>query len=215
MISRCEIVNAIDNRQQDGIFKVSPEVNPRNPQSESSRLREAEALRRGGKLNAARRLLEEQGQGAGLASKILLARLRAQSGELEGARLLYAEVLAADSHNLPALRALASERLASGRWDAAAELLERWAEIDAEDPELEDLRDELTLARAEGEVATPAELPGGESLEEILTRPDPLRPARAEQLEGELLPAPSLRDPAAWDIGDEWAGAPENGEKES
>lgn len=185
---------------------MSSEANTGNHRSESSRLREAEALRRSGKLNAARRLLEENIAGAGLASKILLARLRAQSGELEGARGLYAEVLAADPDNLPALRAMASERLAAGRWEEAADLLDRWRNIDAEDPELEDLSEELDLAREEDDAEPVAALPGGERLEEILTRPESaLRPG-SEQVEGELLKAPSLEDPAAWDVGDEGAG---------
>ena len=187
------------------MIRVTPEA-PNS--SDTSVLRQAEALRRAGKFNAARRLLEELGPEAGLGARILLARLLAQTGELDSARRLYGQVLKEDPDNLPALRALATGHLAAGRWDEAEGHLDRWDAVDPGDPEQEDLREELALARREEESTAPAELPGGEHLEDVLTRPDEASPPSALLLEGELLPAPSLGDAEAWDLGDDWEDPP-------
>ena len=92
------------------------------------------------------------------------ARLKAQLGRMEEALGHYREVLERlDARNLPALRALAAAALAAGDAAGAGRYLEGWANEDAQDPELEDLREELT-AMAQGPsvpvLPRPAQTPG-------------------------------------------------------
>ncbi len=143
---------------------------------------------------------------SGPAAQIFLARLAGRVGDPVLAEKHYRMALEQDSANLPALRALSTMAMASGRVDDAREYLGRWAAVDPEDPEHEDMLGELDspddLALEEA-----ATLPVSEELEEVLTRPEPQETAKIEILEGELMPAPSLADPDLWDLGDEPAQA--------
>ncbi len=115
------------------------------------------------------------------------ARLKAQLGRMEEALGHYREVLERlDARNLPALRALAASALAAGDATAAGRYLEGWADEDAQDPELEDLREELA-AMAQGAPARPRSTPSPGLLELSLA-----------ELEPGYLTAPSPGDGAGW-----------------
>lgn len=149
----------------------------------------AELARREGRSQEALALLE-----AGLrqwprrvSGWVALARLKAQLGRMDEALGHYADLLERlDPHNLPALRALAGAAFARGDLRSARSYLERWRLEDPEDPELDDLCEELGAA-GEGWSAAAAP-PAAEGLLAI-------------ELGGEaaaFLAAPSPADAQAW-----------------
>ena len=150
----------------------------------------AELARREGRSQEALRLLE-----AGLSrwpqrvsAWVELARLKAQLGRMDEALGHYREVLdRLDARNLPALRALAAAALAKGDAVAARRYLAGWAGEDPQDPELEDLREELAaIAQEPGTPEPPA------------VRSPSLVEFGAAELEPGYLTSPSPADGAAW-----------------
>lgn len=165
---------------------------------------EAEVKLREGDTERARLLASEH---SGPAAQVFLARLAGRVGDPVLAEKHYRLALEQDSGNLPALRALSTMAMAGGRTDEAREFLGRWAVVDPDDPEHEDMLGELDSPE-DLPLAEATMLPVSEELEEVLTRPEPQKTANMEILEGELMPAPSLADPDLWDLGDEQTQAP-------
>ncbi len=151
----------------------------------------AELARREGRSQDALQLVE-----AGLAqwpqrvsAWVELARLKAQLGRMDEALGHYREVLERlDARNLPALRALAAAALAAGDDEAARRYLEGWAIEDPQDPELEDLREEL--AAMSQEPPAPAAPRAAQSTG--------LLDLSLAELEPGYLQAPSPTDAGAW-----------------
>ncbi|MDP6669591.1 MAG: tetratricopeptide repeat protein [Candidatus Krumholzibacteria bacterium] len=137
---------------------------------------------------------------ASIALRVLLARLLTQSGDLDRARNEYEEVLKRDPSNLSALRVLTPLRLEAGRREETGQMLDRWAAEDPDDLEREDLQAQWEdLSGSSPEDSSSILLPPDEELEEILTRPE--SSSGGEDPEDlDYLPAPSLRDPADWEL---------------
>ncbi|MCP4549034.1 MAG: tetratricopeptide repeat protein [bacterium] len=151
----------------------------------------AEWLKRGGQPAKAIELLEE-----GLAEFpdrisgwVLLARVKMQMGDIRSARRHYAHILARhDSGNLPALRALGSACMEEGNLFEAENYIKRWHERDPLDPEAEDLLEELQVG-------------AGEAVFDLSPDPAPraVLDLNLDDIERDLMPAPSLEDRNAWE----------------
>lgn len=151
----------------------------------------AELARREGRSQEALALLEAglQQWPRRVSGWVALARLKSQLGHVDEALGHYRDLLdGLDPRNLPALRALAGAALARGDAAGARGYLDRWRAEDPEDPELEDLCEEMAA------LSSPwlaAEAPARSAADGLL----------AIELGGEaagFLAAPSPADGLAW-----------------
>ena len=123
---------------------------------------------------------------------IQLARVKAQLGRLDEANAHYRHVLEAiDPRNLPALRALAVASVSEGNLEAAEGYLQGWAEVNPDDPELEDLQEELSAMSSDpstDDAKTDSEGTPSRGIMEM----------SLSDLDEGFIEAPSVADGSAW-----------------
>lgn len=125
---------------------------------------------------------------------VQMARVKTQLGRLDEANAHYRYVLEAmDPRNLPARKALAVAALAEGDLETAERHLRSWSQITPDDPELEDMNEELHALRdGQGdEQDGPQAFSAARGVMEM----------SLGDLEPGYIPAPALDDAAAWSGG--------------